>query len=289
MRKNRPKDSLNSYMKQLSRYPTLSREEEQEIIARWKEGDRRAAEELVCGSLWHVVYVARRYVSSGEPLEDLIAEGNLALLHALRKYDPSFGTRFGTYARLWIRAYLTRYVRRGRSLVSSPLHEPATMLSKIRRERRKLAAAVPTDRVDALVAKRLGISVEQIAQLDHRFSQRDISFDVPIDNDQQNLHEMLPAPDPGPHDIASVHQLEDLLEGAIDRAEMPDVERFIIKRRLLSQPGEEPSLAQLARELSVSREWARRLEKRGLKRLETALEDVRQIAAETMNATPTML
>ncbi len=269
-------DTLALYMKHLGGLPTLSRAEEARIVERWKGGDAKAGEELVCRSLWHVVFVARRYVSSGEPLEDLIAEGNLALLHALRKFDPSHGTRFGSYARLWIRAYLTRFVRRGRSLVSTPLHEASALLAKIRVERRKLAPTVAPERVDEVVASRLGTTVDEIQSVEQRFSQRDVSFDVPTSDDDMSLHDVIPALSPGPHEVVATHQLLCLLEGAIETAEMPDAERLVVRRRLLSAPGDEPSLAQLARELSVSREWARRLEKRGLARLAGALEAVRR-------------
>lgn len=273
--KQQGSDALRFYMKELRSIPKMTREREKELVQRFQAGDRRAADELVCGSLRDVVYVARRYVASREPLEDLIAEGNLALLHALRKYDPSFGTRFATYARLWIRAYLTRYVRRGRSLVATPLHDQAALLAKVRAERRKLLSWGQNDAVDRVVAEKLGTTVEEIRAVEHRFSQRDISFDIPTYEEQPSLHETLPARVAAPDEIASMRELLSLLREAIKKTELSETERVILQRRLLCPPGDEPSLAQLGREMKISREWVRRLEQRSLERLDTTLESLR--------------
>ena len=266
------------YMRELRAIRSLNRSDEVELVTRFIQGDRGAGDELVRRSLWHVINVARPYAASGESLEDLIAEGNLALLHALRKYDPSFGTRFGTYARLWIRAYLIRYVRRSRSIVSTPLHEQASLLSRARAERRRLAATMPPESVEAEVAVRVGSTTERIREAEFRFAQRDMSFDGPPSPDRHALHEIVPSTVASPHDVTLVRELAGLLEDAIDQAELPDMEREIITRRMLCPPGDEPSLAQLGRELGVSREWVRRLEKRGRSKLDQVLDRVQKRA-----------
>jgi len=268
-------------MTQIWSYPKLSREEEQRLARRWRDRrDRRAANRLVCASLRHVIPVALRYRRSGEPLSDLIAEGNLALMHALNKFDPERDVRFVTYANFWVRAYLTRYVRRCRSMVSSVVHEQAALYAKIRAERSRLASRPYEEgEVAKLIAKKLDLEVETIREIEHRFSGRDVSLDAPAREDGMVPEkDMLVGSQRDPAQETMLHELQKLIRDAVDESDLEPRERFVVEQRLLAEPGAEPSLAEIGRRLNVTREWARQLERRALKKVEARLEAVRTLA-----------
>ncbi|MCA9625983.1 MAG: sigma-70 family RNA polymerase sigma factor, partial [Myxococcales bacterium] len=270
------------YLAEVRHYPPLTREREQKLARRWRDRrDRRAADQLICASLRHVIPIARRYQRSGEPLGDLIAEGNLALMHALDKFDPDRNIRFVTYASFWVRAYLTRYVRRCRSLVSSVIHEQAVLFSKISAERRRLASQVADhEERDRRVAKTLGIDLGTLHEIDHRFSARDRSLDAPSRLDGMSPErDMLVSTAPGPADEVMLAELEDMLREAVEEAELEPRERLIVEQRLMADPGSEASFAELGRQLDVTREWARQLERRAMKKVDDTLEPLRQLAA----------
>jgi RNA polymerase sigma-32 factor len=268
-------------MTQVWSYPKLSREKEQELARRWRDrGDRRAANQLVCAALRHVVPVALRYRRSGEPLSDLIAEGNLALMHALNKFDPDRQVRFVTYANFWVRAYLTRYVRRCRSMVSSVVHEQAALYAKIRAERSRLASSVnDSEKAERLIAKKLSIDLETLREVEHRFSGRDVSLDAPAREDGMVPEkDMLVAEQRDPSQEAMLQEMRTLLREAVEASDLEPRERFVVEQRLLAEPGAEPSLAEIGRRLNVTREWARQLERRAMRKVEKELETVRTLA-----------
>ncbi len=272
---------LSWYMTQVWSYPKLSREKEQELARRWRDkGDRRAADQLVCSALRHVIPIALRYRRSGEPLSDLIAEGNLALMHALNKFDPDRDVRFVTYANFWMRAYLTRYARRCRSMVSSVVHEQAALYAKIRAERSRLASRhEDDDQVVQLIAKKLELDVDTVREIEHRFSGRDVSLDAPGREDGMVPEkDMLVAVQRDPAQETMLNELQKLLRDAVDDCDLEPRERFVVERRLLAEPGAEPSLAEIGRQLDVTREWARQIERRAMRKVEEKLEAVRTLA-----------
>lgn len=271
MAKMRKDDELSWYLTQVWNYPKLTREREQHLARRWRDhGERRAADQLISASLRHVVPIALKYRRSGEPLADLIAEGNLGLMHALRKFDPDRDIRFITYAKFWVRAYLTRYVRRVRSMVSSMIQEQAALYAKVQAEKGKLANRFgESDDLSERVAERLDISIEQIRKVENRFSGRDVSIDAAMDDDdtQSIRPDVLAAPGMDPSQVAEAHELKAMLRRAVEATDLEPRERFVIEQRLLCLPGSEPSFAELGRQLNVTREWARQLERRAMKKL----------------------
>ncbi|MEM1030163.1 MAG: sigma-70 family RNA polymerase sigma factor [Myxococcota bacterium] len=264
------RDQLDWYLKQVRSYPALSRERETELATRWRrDGDRRAGERLLNANLRTVIPIARRYLRSGEPFDDLVGEGNLGIVHALQKYDPDKETRFATYASFWIRTYLTRYVRRTRSMVSSSVHDQALLYTKIRRERSRITVT-ETDELEVRkqLSETFGVTAEEIQQLEARFSSRDASLDTPIDEGMGvMMRDTLVASTPDPAQLAAFGEVMSLLEQAMEAAELDERELVVVQQRLLTPPGDEPSLAEIGRQLDVTREWARQLERRAMKKL----------------------
>jgi RNA polymerase sigma-32 factor len=218
-----------------------------------------------------VVSVATRYLPSGEPLDELVAEGNLAMMRALHRFDPERGLSFGTYARYWVRAYLTRYVRRTRSMVSTASHADGLLNARISEARRRLAGSsegVSSERLAQLV----GTTPDVVRRVESRVVARDVSLDVPILPDGGPLRrDTLAAPDRDPETQALHDELKGILRNVIKHAELDARERTLVEARLLAPAGAVPTLAELGRRLGVSREWARRLEGRALAKVENAL------------------
>jgi len=271
MAKLKKDDELSWYLTQVWNYPKLTREREQHLARRWRDhGERRAADQLISASLRHVVPIALKYRRSGEPLADLIAEGNLGLMHALKKFDPDRDIRFITYAKFWVRAYLTRYVRRVRSMVSSMIQEQAALYAKVQAEKGKLASRFgDADDLSERIAERLNVNIEQIRRVENRFSGRDVSIDAAMDEDstQSIRPDVLAAPGMDPSQVAEVSELKAMLHRAVENTDLEPRERYVIEQRLLCLPGSEPSFAEIGRQLNVTREWARQLERRAMKKL----------------------
>src|SRR5262245_25326287 len=176
------------YMARVNGFPQLSREDEQALMLRWLETrDETARESLVESHLRYVVAIALKYRRYGMPVSELIAEGNFGIVHALRKFDPSRGTRFVTYAAYWIRAYILNFVIRSWSLVgvgSGPLR--SKLFFRLRRERARIASLVGEgDAGTELLAERFGAPAEKVLSMARRLEARDLSLDTKVFDDGQ--------------------------------------------------------------------------------------------------------
>ncbi|HET7545994.1 MAG TPA: sigma-70 family RNA polymerase sigma factor [Polyangiaceae bacterium] len=273
------------YLSLIHRSPKLSREREHELAVRWRaHADSCARDELVRCNLRHVVAVARRFRRQmGVTFDELIAEGNIGLLHALGKFDPDQGTRFVTYAVYWIRAYMSQYLVRSRSLVSTGLQ--SKRLSKIRRERAKVLASGADANADNRLAEELALSPEQVRSMVERLDVRDVPWDVHSEEvDSGRFSEAAGSPWPNAEDRALAAEAERQLSSAISHAlsTLDAREQCIVERRLMAYPGEELSLAEIGRCLRVSRERARQLEARAMRKLRSALKRS-QVGAEWLS------
>ena len=215
----------HNFLRLIRSIPSLDRQREAALAQRWRQhGDRRAADELIRSSLKQVVPIAMRYRGSGEPLDDLVAEGALGLLHALNKFEPQRGNRFKTYAQYWIQAYLTRYVRRCRSIVSSPLHDDATLYARIMSMRRVFASTVEPESSDERIARTLGVSLERVRAIIQRFATSDVPIDAPH-GVAGGLVSSLPEPDTE----VEIKELRELLLEAMRRAELNQREWYMLE------------------------------------------------------------
>ena len=267
--------STATYLSIVRLGPTLSREREHELVVRWRnDGDTSARDELVHSQLRHVVAIARRQRPGPRAtLEELIAEGNIGLLHALAKFDPDRGTRFVTYAVYWIRAYISQYLTHSRCLVATGVQ--SKLLAKLRRERaREATMSGEPANADARLADRLALSPDRLHSLVERLDVHDMSWDAAQDEGLgARLMEVIASLTPDAEESALSTEVEKQRSEAISGAMriLDARERYVVERRLMAHREEQLSLAEIGRRFSVSRERARQLEARAIRKLKTAL------------------
>ncbi len=249
----------------------LEREVEVALFQRWRTlGDTRAIDQLARASLPSVVHIAHRFRRYGLVERELVAEGNFGLVHALGKFDPTRGIRFMTYATYWIRAYVIDYVIRSFSLVGAGSGALRSRhFFKLRRERSRITNLLGEgEAAERALAERIGVTPERLRPMLRRLDLRDVSLDGPAAEGAPALAERLPAPGDVEVDLAARQSLE-LLRRPLHSAvqSLSERERYIVERRLMADSEEELSLAQIGRDLGVSRERARQLEERVKRKL----------------------
>ena len=271
-----PTDDLAFYIAEAKRAPRLERDQEMALARRWKQhGDRAAGDALARANLRHVVAVAMKYRRYGVPVSELIAEGNFGVVHALGKFEPERGIRFVTYAAHWVRAYILDHVIKSWSMVgggSGPLR--SRLFFRLRRERvRAVNLMGEGEAADNMVAERVGVTPDELRKMLQRLEARDVSLDVKVlDESPVRLIDLLPAPDDQERSLLE-HQVDGSMKHAVERAvsELDPRERYIAEQRLMADPAEELSLAEIGRSLGISRERARQLEARTKRKLRSRI------------------
>ncbi|TMA37022.1 MAG: sigma-70 family RNA polymerase sigma factor, partial [Deltaproteobacteria bacterium] len=177
-----PADSLQRYFAEIRRIPVLSREEEHELAVRWHEkGDRPAAWKLVTSNLRLVVLVAREYQRAFHNLLDLVQEGNVGLLEAVKNFDPYRGIRFPSYAVWWIRAYIIRYIMNNWRMVKvGTTQAQRKLIFNLQKERERLEREGFSP-APKLIAQRLNVKEKEVIEMEQRLAARDVSVNAPID------------------------------------------------------------------------------------------------------------
>lgn len=272
--------SLSHYITAAHGYPELSREDELALTVRWLTNkDEVAREELVRAHLRYVVSIAFKYHRYGLPLGELIAEGNFGLVHALQKFDTSRGTRFVTYASYWIRAYILNYVIRSWSMVgggSGALR--SKVFFKLRRERVRIANLVGEgEQANELLASALGLPEAKVAAMVRALDARDVSLDGPVfSNSATTLADTLIAADSNQEESLARTESRGFVRDAVSEAlgGLDQRERYIVEKRLMADHEDELSLAEIGRQLGVSRERARQLEERAKRKLKSRISDL---------------
>lgn len=269
---------LVHYIQRVKGLPALSREEEHELALRVRDhADEAAVEALVRANLKYVVAIAVTYRRYDLRLADLVAEGNVGLVTAVKKFDPDKGTRFVTYASYWIRALILNAVIKNWSLVGGGAGALRSKLFfRLRRERARMSNLVQAreEALDAL-AEQLGVSSERLEGMLQRLEGRDVSLDAPVFDDGHatglDLLEDTTAPQ---DDVVAARAQEQFLGDRVRdaMATLDARERYIVEQRMMAD--EELSLAEIGRRLGVSRERARQLETRAAKKLRKRLADV---------------
>jgi RNA polymerase sigma-32 factor len=261
-------------------YPELTREQEHDLTVRWlSQGDQTAREELVRSHLRYVVLIALKYQRYGLPLSELAAEGNFGLVYALQKFDPTRGTRFLTYASHWIRAYILNYVMRSWRMVgvgSGALR--SQVFFKIRRERVRITNLVGEgEQADELLAKALDLPRAKVAAMVRSLDARDLSLDASVLGDSaRTLGDTLVDNNVSQEDILIRSEVGGRAREAVRAAlgELDARERYIVEKRLMADDEDELSLAELGRQLGISRERARQLEERAKRKLKSTLAEL---------------
>ncbi|MBQ6669487.1 MAG: RNA polymerase sigma factor RpoH [bacterium] len=266
-------DTLEYYMRQIKQFKLLSREDELELANRYRRfGDLEAAQRLICSNLRFVVKIAHEYRGYGMKTLDLIQEGNIGLMMAVKKFDPSKGLRLISYAVWWIKAYINNFVIRNWSLVKIGTTQAQKKLffklNQVQRAFEKLGDEYP----QLETAKALDVSVEEVDEMERRLGGRDTSIDVPLTEDgDYTLLETLPDTRDNQEEEYIERERETTLTTKVKEAlqHLNDRERTIITSRILA---EHPvTLQELADQYQVSRERIRQLESNALKKLKSVL------------------
>lgn len=268
-----------SYRGAIQRYQALDRATELELALRYRrDGDVAAAHALVESHLQFVVKVASQYRGYGMQLADLVEEGNLGLLEAVRRFEPSRNLRFKTYAVYWIRAFVVEHLLREWSIVGGGKGALVSRtFFRLRRERARLESQLGEhdSSIDAALATRFHTSEETIRKMSQRVGSRDTSLDVAPNADGPTLLDLLADPTSDPEArVASAQRnafVRSVLDGVL--ASFDPRERLIVQTRLLADD-DEASLGDLGRRLGVSRERVRQLEERTKSKLRSAFEAV---------------
>jgi RNA polymerase sigma-32 factor len=271
--------TLPHYIARVQAIRPLSREEEYELACRVRDSadDEEAARRLVEANLRYVVAIALSYRRYGVRLADLISEGNVGLMIALKKFDPTRGTRFVTYAAHWIRAYVLDHVIRAWSIVgvgAGPLR--SKVFFRLRREKAKILAST-SDSMEAneRLAERFGTTSDKIALLANRLEARDVSLDAKVfDDGAATVLDTVPGSGPSQEEEYLSHERSSSVHACVREAveKLDPRERFIVEVRMMADRADELSLAEIGRRLGVSRERARQLEARAKQKLRRHLE-----------------
>jgi RNA polymerase sigma-32 factor len=258
--------SLALFYRDIRRVERMSREEEHGLAVRWRdEQDRVAAEKLVRANLYAVAAIAREYRHFGLSEADLIQEGTLGLMHAVKRFDPDRGFRLMTYASWWVRASIHEFILHSWSIVKLGTTKLQRKIFAGLRKAKESIAAVDGREADA-VAEQYGISGHEFQEDAQAYLQRDISLDTEFEG--QSMVEGMPSNVASPEDVTmendwQSHQKQELTKAL---ATLRERDRFIIERRHLQDTP--MTLKDLAELLGISIERVRQLEARALKKLQ---------------------
>lgn len=274
-----PLGSLDAYLERVSRVPVLSREDEQDLARRFRDGgDLEAARSLVLSHLRFVVHIARGYSGYGLPIGDLVQEGNVGLMKAVKRFDPTLGVRLVSFAVHWIRAEIHEYVLRNWRLVKvATTKAQRKLFFNLRRMKKNLAWLSPAE--TETVARELGVSTTEVTEMERRLAARDLSFDpVPAESEEEEIHSpaaYLPAPDADPAIQVEAEEWEDDTHNQLAAAlqALDARSRDILASRWMVGDGEKATLHDLAAKYGVSAERIRQLEANAIKKLRSLMRD----------------
>ena len=270
-----PIGSLESYEQAVNRFPMITADEERDLALRYRDqGDIEAARRLVMSHLRFVVHVARGYRGYGLPHADIIQEGNVGLMKAVKRFDPGVGVRLVSFAVHWIRAEIHEYILRNWRIVKVATTKAQRKLFFNLRSAKKRLGWMNSEEVNA-VAEDLGVSSRDVLEMEERLSSRDASYDGPVMTDDEDAV-FAPAGylenlGPGPEEEAETAQTEDLEQERLQQAlaALDDRSREIIRRRWLAD--NKTTLQELAGEFGVSAERIRQLEKAAMAKMHSAI------------------
>jgi RNA polymerase sigma-32 factor len=282
-----PFDPLQRYLTEIRRFPLLSREEEHRLAVEYKEyGKVEAAYKLVTANLRLVVMIAREYQKAFKNLLDLIQEGNMGLMEAVKNFDPYRGVRFPSYAVWWIRAYMIRYIMNDWRMVKiGTTQAQRKLFFNLQKEKEKLEAEGLTPG-PKLLAQRLNVKEDEVVEMEQRLASRDLSVDMPIGEDEEaTLLHFLPDQKESPEEQVLESQYQQLLREKMEEfaRRLKDKELVIFRERLLN---EEPlTLREIGEKYDISRERVRQIEERVKRKLKIylskELKDLKDTTAGT--------
>jgi RNA polymerase primary sigma factor len=260
-------DAVHIYLEQISKFPMLKEEEIPELFKRIRKGEDAARRRVIESNLKLVLSIAKSYVRRGVDFLDLVEEGNIGLMHAITKYNPKLGCKFGTYAYWWIRQAIQRAVLEQSKPIAVPLYAYETMcrLLKLTEEMKQRLDREPTKKE---LSKKLDIPLTRTRSImKHIGSFREVaSLDSPITEEGEIfIRDVVKDTSPTPEQVAALVHMHDQLESLFETLKPREVE--MIKMRFGLKDGKAWTLRQIGEEMGLSRERVRQLVNRASKKL----------------------
>jgi RNA polymerase sigma-32 factor len=271
-----PSDLVGRYLAEIRKYPLLTPEEERELATRVREkGDKEAAQKLVVSNARLVVKIALEYRRAWTNLLDLIQEGNVGLLQAVQRYDPTRGVKFSSYSAYWIRAYILKYLIDNMRLVKiGTSRAERKLFFRLNRTRRELERAGfrPEPK---LLAEQLEVSEEEVVDFQRRVEESDLSLDAPVSGEAEgaSFGDFIDSGAPSAENEVSRRDLSATLRRHVDKfaRKIDERETRILRERILA---EEPmTLQEIADTFGLTRERIRQIEARLVRKLRDYLEE----------------
>ncbi|MDD5169887.1 MAG: RNA polymerase sigma factor RpoH [Syntrophales bacterium] len=266
--------TLDLYIAEINKFPILTADEEFKLAVRLKKyNDMAAAEKLVVSNLRFVVKIAHEYRNYGVKLSDLIQEGNIGLMHAVKKFDPYKGYRLISYAVWWIRAYIQNFIIKSWSLVKiGTTQAQRKLFFKLGQAKKKLESISEKNPEFAEIAESLGVKTGELQEMDLRMSNRDVSLDAYVSDEGETTHIDYLTFD-GEDQETSLIKKEEMelvkrnIAGALTK--LSEKEGYIIRNRVMADTP--MTLQEIGDRYHITRERARQIEKQALKKLRVAI------------------
>ncbi len=258
-------DPVRMYLKEIGKVPLLKKEEEIDLAKRIEAGEEYARQKLTEANLRLVVSIAKRYVGRGMLFLDLIQEGNLGLLKAVKKFDWRKGYKFSTYATWWIRQAITRSIADQARTIRVPVHMVET-INKLIRIQRQLLQDLGHEPKPEEIAKEMGITVDKVMKI-LKIAQEPVSLETPIgEEEDSHLGDFIPDNDsPAPAESAAFAILKDQLGEVLDSLTLR--EQKVLKLRFGIDDGRARTLEEVGKQFDVTRERIRQIEAKALRKL----------------------
>ena len=271
-------NDIYPYLKKINQFPMLTDEEEKKLAIDWlKNGNTKAAQKLVTSHLRLVAKIAMGYRGYGLPLFDLISEGNLGLIQAIRKFDPDKGFRLATYAIWWIRASIQEYVLHSWSLVkigtTAAQKKLFFNLRRLRNQLKKYEEGYLTNDQIKSISQDLGVTEDEVKQMEGRVFNQDFSLNTPL-NDENDSEWIDQVEDKNIDVVTKVEERDEinkrkaLYNQAVKKLEPRELE-ILTARRLDEEP---KTLEDLSQKYSISRERVRQIENKAIKKLQEEIK-----------------
>jgi len=259
-------EAIRAYIEAIKDVPLLSAKQEKQLSRKVRKGSKIAQRKLITSNLKLVVNIAKHYAHYGLPLMDLIEEGNLGLIKAVEKFKPSKGYRFSTYAAWWIRQSITRaLIDQGRT-IRIPVYM-SEIIAKFKKAEEKIRQRLSRNPTRAEIAKVMKLPVKKVAEIELWMNKK-ASLEAPIGNDQESqLADFIETGTTGDteKEIEQFFKHEEILDLLSNLSER---EKYILDLRFGINDGKPRTLAQVAKELKISRERVRQIEERAIKKLQ---------------------
>ncbi len=266
--------NIDGFIQAAHQFPVLSKEDEYELAKDYKQnGNVEAARALVLHNLRFVIKIARGYTGYGLPLADMVQEGNIGLMKAVKRFDPEMNVRLVSFAVHWIRAEIHEYILRNWRIVKVATTKAQRKLFFNLRSAKKRLGWMNQAEVRS-IADDLGVKPEEVMEMESRLSNRDVGFDMPVDDDEDYASPVAYLAHDSDDPLQQLekndtqqHEMEQLTEAL---AQLDERSQDIVRRRWLNDDGKE-TLQTLAAEYGVSAERIRQLEKNAFKKIRTAM------------------